>query len=230
MIGFSEVMEHELFGELGDRRYREYVGYMKNSGLHLLGIINSILDLSKIEAGKLTLYEEEINLEEVVTYCFQLVLAKQEEKQIELDLQLSKELPNLWADERLVRQILLNIGSNARKFTSNGGKVTVVTRLGDHGGHEIAITDNGIGMSKADLEAALTPFGQVDSSLSRRYEGTGLGLPLSNSFTRLHEGHLEVESAPDAGTVVTVKFPAERVLKPQDPRLSMRLNEKKEGV
>ncbi|TQV79669.1 PAS domain-containing sensor histidine kinase [Denitrobaculum tricleocarpae] len=230
VIGFSEVMEHELFGELGDRRYREYVGYMKNSGLHLLGIINSILDLSKIEAGKLTLYEEEINLAEVISYCFQLVVAKQEEKRIELDLQLSDDLPNLWADERLVRQILLNIGSNARKFTGNGGKVTVTTRMGDHAGHEITISDNGIGMSNADLQAALTPFGQVDSSLSRRYEGTGLGLPLSNSFIKLHGGQLEIESAPDSGTNVTVKFPAERVLKPQDPRLGMRLGEKREGV
>lgn len=230
VIGFSEVMEHELFGPLGDRRYREYVGYMKNSGLHLLGIINSILDLSKIEAGKLTLYEEEIDLAEVVSYCFQLVLAKQEDKKITLDLQLAEGLPNLWADERLVRQILLNIGSNARKFTSDGGRVTVATRLGDHGGHEIAISDDGIGMSKTDLEAALTPFGQVDSSLSRRYEGTGLGLPLSNSFIRLHGGQLEIESAPGSGTDVTVQFPAERVLKPDDPRLGMRLGEKKEGV
>ncbi len=230
VIGFSEVMEHELFGTLGDRRYREYVGYMKNSGLHLLGIINSILDLSKIEAGKLDLYEEEINLEEVVTYCFQLILAKQEEKQIKLDLRLAKELPNLWGDERLVRQILLNIGSNARKFTGGGGRVTVVTRLGSQGGHEIAISDNGIGMTEEDLEAALTPFGQVDSSLSRRYEGTGLGLPLSNSFAKLHGGHLEIESEPGAGTTVTVKFPSERVIRPQDPRLSMRVLEKKEGV
>ncbi|WP_282604945.1 PAS domain-containing sensor histidine kinase [Pelagibius sp. Alg239-R121] len=230
VIGFSEVMEHELFGALGDRRYREYVGYMKNSGLHLLGIINSILDLSKIEAGKLDLYEEEINLEEVVSYCFQLIVAKQEDKQIKLDLQLAPDIPNLWGDERLIRQILLNLGSNARKFTGGGGRVTVVTRLGAHGGHEIAISDNGIGMTDEDLEAALTPFGQVDSSLSRRYEGTGLGLPLSNSFSKLHGGHLDIESAPGAGTTVTISFPADRVIKPSDPRLSMRMLEKKEGV
>jgi PAS domain S-box-containing protein len=230
VIGFAEVMEHELFGALGDRRYREYVGYMKNSGLHLLGIINGILDLSKIEAGKLHLYEEEINLEEVITYCFHLVISKKDDKLIQLDLQLAKDLPNLWGDERLIRQILLNIGSNARKFTAKGGKVTVKTRLDAHSGHEIEITDNGIGMTEEDLEAALTPFGQVDSSLSRRYDGTGLGLPLSNSFLKLHGGRLQIESEPGVGTTVTIKFPLERAIRPNDPRLRMRSPEKKEGV
>jgi signal transduction histidine kinase len=211
IIGFSDVMQSELLGPLGPR-YRSYAKDIQESGEHLLGIINDILDLSKIEAGRLTLREEILDPAAMVRECARLVRVRAEEAEVVLDLQIRDDAPSqLSADAVKLKQILLNLLSNAVKFTPRGGRVEVKVRRGTGGALEIAVKDTGIGMSEAEVTIALQPFRQIESTLARTHEGTGLGLPLTKALIELHGGTMAIESERGSGTTVIVSFPLERV-------------------
>ena len=214
IIGFSEIMEKELLGPLGTPQYTEYAGDIHRSGDHLLSIINDILDLAKIEAGKYELVETEVDLAEVVDLCCRLVGDRADQAGHRMSVDIPEDLPALYADQRALKQILLNLLSNAVKFTPDGGEITVTAGVAGDGCAELSVTDTGIGIAEENIETVLSNFGQVDTSLSREYEGTGLGLPLVKWLAKLHGGTLRIESKVDAGTTVTVSFPAERVRRP----------------
>ncbi len=215
VLGFSEVMRDELLGPLGQPHYKEYARDIYNSGSHLLSVINDILDVAKAEAGRLELYEEEVDLSLVAHACVQLVQGRAEEADVSIETSVPLDMPFLMADTKRLKQILLNLLSNAVKFTPAGGKVGLDARLREDGGIDLIVHDTGIGIAKQDLERALQPFGQIDSHLSRKYEGTGLGLPLSRNLAELHGATLSIESEPDKGTVVTVSFPPQRSVRLQ---------------
>ena len=211
IIGFSEVLLQEIFGPIGNERYREYAGDIRQSGSHLLGVINDLLDYSKLEAGHLELHVEPVSVGATIEKAVRLLRERAASNTVSLTTKVDAGCPSIDADERKITQILLNLISNAIKFTPSGGNVTVAAE--DAGSHvEISVTDSGIGMSREDIALALSPFGQVDSSLNRQHTGTGLGLPLSRSLAELHGGSLDIDSTPDAGTTVRVRLP-----KPERP-------------
>jgi signal transduction histidine kinase len=212
IIGFSEIMRDELLGPLGDARYGQYVKDIHGSGAHLLAIINDILDLSKIEAGKHELLEETVELPAVVKSCLMLLGERAQGAGVKLSQRVPDDLRALRGDPRKIKQILLNLLANAVKFTPAGGTVTVTAERKGDGGLSFSVVDTGIGIDPAHFERVLAPFGQVDSGLGRKYEGTGLGLPLARAFAELHGGKLELASAPGEGTRVTIHLPKERVL------------------
>ena len=211
IIGFSEIVAGELFGPIGSARYVEYARDIHASGIHLLSIISDILDLSKIEAGRRELSEGVVDLYEAAESCLRLVRGRADDGGIKLLNAVTRPITPLYADERAVKQILLNLLSNAVKFTPEGGRVTVRTELHADGALVVLVEDTGIGIAQENIPRALAPFSQVDSSLSRRYEGTGLGLPLVKSLVELHGGRLELTSEVGRGTTAAVVFPADRV-------------------
>jgi signal transduction histidine kinase len=212
IIGFSEIMRDQLLGPLGDLRYRQYATDIHGSGGHLLAIINDILDLSKIEAGKHELLEETVALGPLVRSCAMLLGERAHGGGVTLRQALPEDLPMLRADPRKLKQILLNLMTNAVKFTPAGGTVTVTAAREADGGISFSVIDTGIGIDPEHFDRVLAPFGQVDSGLGRRYEGTGLGLPLARAFAELHGGSLELASAPGQGTQVIVRLPKDRVI------------------
>jgi signal transduction histidine kinase len=212
IIGFSEIMRDELLGPLGDKRYRQYARDIHSSGAHLLEIINDILDLSKIEAGKHELIEETVELPSIVKGCFLLLAERAQSGDVALIQRLPEDVPVLRADPRKIKQILLNLLANAVKFTPAGGSVTVTAAREPDGGIALSVTDTGIGIASEHFERVMAPFGQVDGGLGRKYEGTGLGLPLARAFTELHGGKLELASSPGEGTRVTIRLPKARVI------------------
>ncbi|MEX0759930.1 MAG: ATP-binding protein [Tistlia sp.] len=208
IIGFSEVLTLGIFGPLGNDRHRDYCQAIGDSGRHLLAVINDVLDISKIEAGKLQLRFEEVRLEQLLANCCSLVRAKIDTAGIRLETSSTPApLPALWADPVKLKQIVLNLLSNALKFTSSGGSILVSSALLPERGIAFSIADSGIGMSAEDVKLALQPFQQVDNSHTRRYEGTGLGLPLAKALVEQHGGRLEIDSTPGVGTTVTVILP-----------------------
>ncbi len=211
VIGFSELITQEIFGPLGDKRYGEYATDILNSGKHLLDIINDILDLSKVEAGQMTLRESLVEIGELVDACGRLVGERARNGNVSLRLDVPSGLPPLLADSVRLKQVVLNLASNAIKFTPAGGTVTISSRLDGAGDVLLLVADTGIGMRQEDIPIALAPFGQIDSTLARRHEGTGLGLPLCRTLVELHGGSLTLASRPGEGTTATVRLPAERV-------------------
>ncbi len=212
VIGFAEIMKDELFGALGNGQYREYAYDIWSSGRHLLDLINDILDLSKIEAGKLELVESRFDLGQTIDTCIRLVAGRAQKHEVSVRPTLSGNGITLWADERKLKQVLINLLTNAIKFTKPGGRVTVAVTRQPDGRIKIAVADTGIGIDAADIPKALAAFGQVESTLSRKQEGTGLGLPLSKALAELHGGSLEIVSEVGAGTTVSVVLPAHRVV------------------
>ncbi len=211
IIGFSEMTYQGIFGPVGNPKYLEYARDINASGQHLLDLINDILDLSKIEAGKLELQEQVVELPRLVTSCLNLIAERSRRAGLTIETRIPEGLPSLRADERKLKQIVINLLSNAIKFTPAGGTVVVaVDREADHG-VTIRISDTGIGIKPEDIATALEPFGQVDSKLNRKYQGTGLGLPVTKALVELHGGALAIESEPGVGTTVVVRFPAERL-------------------
>jgi signal transduction histidine kinase len=206
IIGFSEILSDELFGPLGNPRYKEYVQSVHESGRHLLRLINDILDLSKADAGRLELLEEEIDLRETIDSAIRMIRGQAKAAVVELHEETSAKLPRIIADQRRVLQVLLNLLSNAVKFTPAGGQITVSTSYAETG-ISVAVADTGIGISAENIPQAFERFGQIDSQLNRKFEGTGLGLPLSKRLMELHGGTLELESDVGIGTTVTVTFP-----------------------
>jgi signal transduction histidine kinase len=210
IIGFAEILQSQALGPLGSARYTEYATDIHDSGSHLLSLINDVLDFSKAEAGRLDLREELLDLREVVGDCLRLVAPGAREAGLTVTAELPGEAPKVLADARRLKQIALNLLSNALKFTPDGGSVRVSLSF-DGDGAAISVADDGIGMTPQQIPIALEPFGQVDSSLSRRHEGTGLGLPLCRRFAEAHGGSLSIESVLGEGTVVTVRLPAGRL-------------------
>ena len=212
IIGFSEALELGMVGPLQPRQ-AEYAALIHQSGEHLHRVINDILDLAKVDAGKLDLYEESaIDSLSVVDGCITLMKSHAVVGGITLSVDAADDLPCLCADPTRLKQILLNLISNAIKFTSSGGSVVVAVKHSREGGIAFAVRDTGPGMTPREIETALEPFGQVDAGPSRRYEGTGLGLPLAQRLAELHGGTLTVDSVKGTGTTVTVTLPAERTV------------------
>jgi len=210
IIGFSEILTNQLFGPIDNPRYREYIKDINDAGKDLLHLINDILDIARIERGRLTLNERTIDVPKLLTSCYRLVLGRANESGLHLAMQARDDLPALFADELRVKQMLLNLLSNAIKFTPAGGRVTVSADVDSENRFVFTIADTGIGIADKDMGTALAVFGQVDGRLTRQYEGAGLGLPLSKSLVTLHGGDMTLDSRPGAGTTVTVRFPPSR--------------------
>jgi signal transduction histidine kinase len=210
IIGFSEMMRQEIFGPLHER-YRDYAGDIGRSGIHLKDVINDILDLSKIAVGALDLRESQVTIPAMIDICRRIVAPMAQNGQVALACDVAENLPGLRCDETRLKQILINLLSNAVKFTPQGGQVTLTAALTADGELMFSVRDTGIGMSEQDVEVALQPFRQIDNSLSRRYEGTGLGLPLAKALVDLHGGRLAIASQPGSGTEVRITLPAARL-------------------
>jgi signal transduction histidine kinase len=212
IIGFSEMIDHEAHGPIGNDRYRSYIRDIHSSGQHLLGVVNDILDISKIEVGEFELQEDEIDVGDIIESTVRVVHERAARAGLNLTSEVTPSLPQLRGDARRVRQILLNLLSNSVKFTSSGGAVSVQAGRADDGGLTVSVSDTGIGIAPEDMDKAMMPFGQVDGRLNRKYEGTGLGLPLAKSLTELHDGRLTIRSAVGKGTTVTLAFPVARTV------------------
>ncbi len=206
IIGFSEVMSGEIFGAMGNPKYREYVGSILDSGRHLLDIINGLLDLAKADAGKMQLEGEPLELRRTIEACAGIMREQCVRGGINLEVEPIDDALIVWGDAAKLRQIALNLLSNAVKFTEPGGRVSVGAGKGEPGFVNLIIGDTGIGMKAEDIPKALKPFAQIDSRLARRYAGTGLGLPLTKALVDLHGGEMRIESAPGRGTTVIVKL------------------------
>jgi len=211
IIGYSEFIDTEPFGGIGHPKYKEYLGHIHESGRHLLELINDMLDLSKVEAGKLMLEEEEIDLPHSIQGAMHLVLERANRRQVRLAAEVDPEFPVLYVDNLRLKQVMLNLLTNAIKFTPEGGQVSLRARLGQDGSVTIAVVDTGIGIAPEDIVQVLEPFSQVVNPMVRREEGTGLGLPISKRLVELHGGTLSIASRIGEGTTVTVWLPASRV-------------------
>ncbi|MFQ5783961.1 MAG: PAS domain-containing protein [Alphaproteobacteria bacterium] len=212
IIGFSEMIRDGVFGPLGSVKYKEYAVDINASGLHLLALINDILDLSKIEAGKFELAEAAVDVPSVVGSCVALIKERAESAGVRLESHVPAAPPALYADERKLKQILINLLSNAIKFTPPGGRIDVRVDGSSQHGCSITIADTGIGIAPEDIPKVMEPFGQADTGLDRKYEGTGLGLSLTRALVELHGGTFELESAVGRGTRAIVRFPAARIV------------------
>ena len=210
IIGFSELMIRDVLGPLGNDQYRTYVADIHTSGRHLLDIINDILDFAKAEAGELLLSESDADVHSVVTGIERLIGPRARDAGVALSVKLPSDLPRLWCDERKLKQMILNLVTNAVKFTPNGGRVEI-----DAGntpsGYFVGVRDTGVGIAEADIPRVLQPFVQADTTLNRRQEGTGLGLALVKAMVEIHGGRLLLESELGHGTYAQLIFPSERI-------------------
>ncbi|MEP7032221.1 MAG: HAMP domain-containing sensor histidine kinase, partial [Pseudolabrys sp.] len=211
IIGFSEIMGSGLFGVLGSDKYQEYCHDILTSGKYLLEVINDILDMSKIEAGRIRLDFEDLDLDSLLAESMRVVAARAQDKQLKVVSRISPDL-HLRADRRAIKQIALNLLSNAVKFTPAGGRITVRGRAADEC-IVLAIADTGIGIAKDALTRLGRPFEQVESQLTKSHQGSGLGLSIAKSLVELHGGRMRIRSTPGKGTLVVVRLP----LMPQCP-------------
>ena len=212
VIGFSEIIRDEAFGPVGNSSYSDYGNDIHLSGQHLLGLINNILDLSKIESGNDVLIEDMLDIPETIDTAIMLTGRLAQQHDIKLEVDLAENLPALRADDRKVKQILVNLISNAVKFTPAGGKVTLKAWSRMESGYVLQVIDNGTGIAAKDVSKALKPFVQLDGGFDRKHEGTGLGLPLTKALVEQHGGSLDLQGEVDVGTTVTVRFPAQRIV------------------
>lgn len=212
VIGFSEMLSNETLGPLGSEQYRGYAEDIQRSGLELLARINDILELTKIDADDFSLNEERLHLDEALKAVLSTLSDKLTAGQLALKTEVRPGLPALKADPRAIKQILLNLLSNAIKFTPKGGLVTIGADLDDAGRLVLQVRDTGIGIDPDHIELALQPFSQIDSSLARKYEGSGLGLALTKRLVALHGGTIRIDSERGGGTAITIVFPKERVM------------------
>jgi signal transduction histidine kinase len=212
IIGFSEVIKDQIVGPIGKPIYAEYAKDIWGAGKHLLEIINNLLDISKIEAGKTELSEELIDPSEIVGASLAAMRIQAENRKITLIADISSGTPFIRGDALRLRQVLINLVSNAVKFTEVG-YITVSAACDAAHGFRFTVADTGIGMSPGEIVVAMEPFGQVDNAITKRYEGTGLGLPLAQRLVELHGGRLEIESVKGVGTTVSVYLPLDRVVR-----------------
>lgn len=215
IIGFSEIIQNQILGPIGNPKYQEFARDIFSSGHNLLQLINNILDLTKIESGKAMLIEDGIDVFDRTKSVLKMVEEEANGRNVKLELECPDELPNLHADRRKLKQILISLLANAIKFSNPGGKVVIKIWCGMASGHVFQIIDTGIGITRDDIPRALAKFGQVDSNLNRKYEGAGLGLPLTKGLVELHGGCLDLQSDLGVGTTVTVRFPADRIVLPR---------------
>jgi two-component system cell cycle sensor histidine kinase PleC len=212
ILGFSEVMKAELFGPHAVAAYKDYSNDIHSSGQHLLMLINEILDLSRVEAGRYELKEESVSLPGVVEECRHLLAMRAKNRNITVAEALDKDLPRIWADERAVRQVTLNLLSNAIKFTPQGGSVTIKVGWTSSGGQYLSIRDTGPGIAEEEIPIVLSSFGRGSLAQKNADEGTGLGLPIVKGLVELHGGEFRLISKLREGTEVIVIFPPERVM------------------
>ncbi len=208
IIGFSEISRTEVFGPLGNEKYKEYSNDIYESASHLLDLINDILDLSRIEADKFEVADDVFDVADVIDPAVHLV----DFSKVKFHKNIAPDLARVRADKRRIKQVVLNLLSNAAKFTPDGANVGIEAAQGDDGSVVIEVWDHGIGMSDDELTCALRPFEQVDSGLARKYEGTGLGLPLAQRLTLINQAGFDIESKKDEGTRIRVSFPPERTV------------------
>jgi signal transduction histidine kinase len=212
MTGFAEVMMAERFGPIGNERYREYLKDIHGAGSHLVALLNDLLDLSKVETGRLDLTFGNVNVNELTQQCVGIMQPQANRARIIIRTSLTPALPQVIADERTLRQIVLNLIANAIKFTGPGGQVIVSTALSDNRDVMLRVRDTGVGMNERDIEVALEPFRQVATSGSWGSGGTGLGLPLTKALAEANRANFDIKSAPNAGTLVEIAFPPSRVV------------------
>src|SRR5262249_5889637 len=212
ILGFSEVMKSEVFGPHAVPTYKEYASDIHDSGVHLLNLINEILDLSRIEAGRYELNEEAVSLSHIVEDCHHLLKLRARNRGITIHEIFEPDLPRLWADERAVRQICLNLLSNAIKFTPQGGAVWLKVGWTASGGQYISVRDNGPGIPEDEISIVLASFGQGSNAIKSAEQATGLGLPIAKNLIDLHGGTFTLKSKLREGTEVIVTFPPERVM------------------
>ncbi len=211
ILGFTDMVRHETFGPVGNTRYEGYLDDIHNSGSHLLSLINAVLDLSKIESGHGEIEESDFGIADTLEECVQMSGLRTADSGLTVEVAAAADLPALRADRRMVRQMLLNLLGNAVKFTEPGGRVTIACGLDGEGRMLLTVADTGIGIAEQDIPKAMSTFGQIEGSWERRYEGTGLGLPMVKSLAELHGGGLEIASDLGVGTTATIWFPKERV-------------------
>lgn len=212
ILGFSEVMKGEMFGPHSSPQYADYSRDIHNSGEHLLSLINEILDLSRIEAGRYELNEEAVTLAYVVEDCHHLLKVRARNKGVVIVERFEPDMPKLWADERAIRQIVLNLMSNAIKFTPAGGEITLKVGWTQSGGQYVAVKDTGPGIPEEEIPVVLSNFGQGSNAIKSAEQGTGLGLPIVQGLVALHQGFFTLTSKVREGTEVVAIFPAERVM------------------
>ena len=212
ILGFSEVMKTEIFGPHHVAAYKDYAADIHNSGVHLLGLINEILDLSRIEAGRYELNEEPVGLAQVVEECSHLLAMRAKSRNLTIHHMFETGMPRLWADERAIRQICLNLLSNAIKFTPQGGEIWLKVGWTASGGQYLSCKDTGPGIPEEEIPIVLASFGQGSNSIKSAEQGSGLGLPIAKNLVDLHGGTLVLKSKLRIGTEVTITFPPERVM------------------
>jgi len=210
IIGFSDVMKNEMYGPIQPATYAHYADDIHNSGQHLLTLINDVLDVARIGSGEFDINEVDFNLTQALEDSLRMLHPIIEQKAIKTTYDATR-LPVIYGDERRIKQVFLNILSNATKFTHDKGHISISSAINEAGDVEIRIKDSGIGMTHEEIEIALTPFAQVQSSLARQYEGTGLGLPLAHNLIEIHNGTLNIESEPGIGTEVIITLPKNRI-------------------
>jgi signal transduction histidine kinase len=212
IIGFADVMRMEMAGPIGNPQYKAYLRDIHGSAMHLLGVINDILEVSRIETGKVALHESMCRIEDVVGSVVRLVRERVSEGLLTLNVELPEKLPRIHADKQKLKQVVMNLIGNAIKFTPRNGKVEIGAEISPAGELLVSVTDSGIGIAPGDLERVLEPFVQADSALHRRFDGAGLGLPLSRGLMRLHGGDLRLESEPGRFTRAIMVLPASRLI------------------
>lgn len=218
IIGFTDAMLTGIHGPIGNDRYTEYTRDVLNSGQHLLDLINDILDLAKIEAGKLELRDDLIDVSAAIRSCLTIIKERAANARLTLEVNIPAAPLRLRGDAVKLKQIFINLLSNAVKFTPADGRVRIAAVVEESGSMVVRVSDTGIGIAADNISKVLTPFIQIDTGLARQYEGTGLGLPLARRLVELHGGTLEIESQIDVGTTVTLRFPSERVYAKEQER------------
>lgn len=208
IIGFSHIMKNQMYGKLNNEKYREYIDNINSASNYLLTLINDILDLSTIEADKRTLHKTDIDIETCIKKCYESLYPLSNEKSLSCTYNIQQDIPFLYADERAVKQILVNLISNAIKFTDTNGKITTSATF-DTDYFYLSVEDNGEGISEEDIEKVLTPFTRVENNPHISHEGTGLGLSIVHALVKLHEGEINIESELEKGTRVTITLPRE---------------------
>jgi two-component system, cell cycle sensor histidine kinase PleC len=217
IIGFSDMLHTQTVTSA--EKVHQYSGYVKQAAEHLLALINGILDVSKIQAGKLSVDREPVDLAPILSSCLLIVEAKAREKGIAVESNVPATLPRIMGDSLRLKQILINLLGNAVKFTSENGRVHIEAQMLQQGYAVISVTDTGVGMSPSEVETAMRPFGQIDTAFNKRHEGTGLGLPIAYALARLHGGDLRIDSRKGAGTRVSIILPVASAAQPADANL-----------
>ncbi|MBM3520859.1 MAG: sensor histidine kinase [Alphaproteobacteria bacterium] len=219
IIGFSDMISSQTVS--GPEKTTQYAGYIKQAAEHLLALINGILDVSKIQAGKLTVDLEPMQIKPVLDSCLLIIEAKAREKGIDVETSVPADLPEIMGDALRIKQILINLLGNAVKFTPDGGRIRIEVMPVQEGFIGVTVTDTGLGMTPAEVETAMRPFGQVDTAFNKRHEGTGLGLPIAYALSRMHGGDLRIDSQKGAGTHVTVILP---IASEDEPKPTVKLH------